>query len=697
MIAASSSLQAGRAFAVLLILGVSGCTIGRRVDVPHVAPVEKPLVFVPRTFSPSFDCLEAASTVQDAICGSKTLAELDNAMAATYRRDLRNTELIDRDRLMATQIRWLIARKSACKLPDARQKDVSPDPAMETCLTRLYRDRLAVLTTWSQPVRTGGAGQPISAYVEFRGLEYRDKALCTPLREVLQNAILRHGDVDPAHLSDVTEIAGTHGEAVAPAGTRPFKLAVTSYEGGPGASFQLRAQALFVGDGATPTVEQTIFTKWIRTQPNSGGRFFIAASDTKDFAALDVVQYDGRLLALVVEPWGYYSPASIGEPSYAGVYEILGPGNAEPRCLFKTFSRPPVHGAFDELPAFTALKALLEQMRGDPPADFDPNDRREAHLLQQDTLWNLLNLPLVGTEEERQRGWAGWLRNRHDATLDALFVWSERDLTSKNLYRRLLDLLRPTSTELVTTFEQVQGLSQSEAQVAADLVMMELIEQTIGAYPGSAAVAAANPAGLLAYRPRFYVAPMPGDLEGGRPIANLHSALLNHAPLPVIADFVKYELTEPGHRHSVGAGGETALMAAVDLPDAVAMLLAAGANPNEADAVHRTALMAAAQADRFESAQRLLDGGANLHAATSAGTEDGPDGTPMSEFQIPAGATALMLAAAHAHPPFIQLFINHGAKFGDRDASGHTACDYLAGNTALQKDERTTLKSLMCK
>jgi len=676
--------------ALAALLGLDACTI-RKVSVEHhVDIIQLPPVHE-RAFSPSFDCGEAASAVQDMVCGSPSLSGLDKELASALRRQLRQADLIGRDQLLATQRHWLVTRRTACAIPPARQQDLSPDPALETCLARLYHERIAAVSGWSVPAH-GDAVAPIAAYVGIKGADYRDPGLCTPLSGILEAAIQRSGKLDPSQLPELTELAGTHGAASV---DQPYHLAVSSYEGGADQSYQLRARALFAGAGDRPALDQTAFTTWVKAQPNAGGRFSLIASDAKDFAAIDIIRYQGRLLALAVEPWGYYSPGAIGESSYAGLFEILGPGQIEPRCLYKTYLRPPVHGAFDALPNYSQLTALLDALQGVAPEDFDPNDRRETHLFEQELRWTLLNLPLIGTAEVRQAGWAGWLHHREDATLDALFAWSERDLPSKILYRKLIALMRPAQDELAQTFQQAQGLTPGEAGQAAELVLVELLERDIGTYPGSAAIEAARPSTLLAYRPRFATAPLPGDLEGGRPIRSLHSAVLNHLPEDALADYIKYEFLTPGHAHSTGAGGETSLMAAVEVPGTVALLLQAGANPNEANAWHKTPLMAAAQADQPEAARLLLAGGANPEATTIALTAD-EGGVPM--FQIHTGGrTALMYAAANAHPALIRLLLDGGAKPQDRDTAGRRACDYVSDNAALTAADKAAATAMLCR
>lgn len=672
---------------VLALALLAGCTI-RNTEVPHHAVIEQLPPVRERAFQPSFDCTEAASAIQDAVCGSPKLSSLDRQLAETFRRQLRQADLIGRDQLLATERHWLATRRLDCVVPPRRQQDLTPDPAIEACLAQLYKDRIAAIESFRVASKPDAVA-PIAAYVAIKPADYAEPGLCQPLAELLETAIQQSGTIDPAHLPGMTELAGTHGPAEA---AEPFRLSVSTYEGGPEQSYELRARALSTGAAQAPALDQSQFTTWIKAQPNHGGRFALSVSETKDFASIDVVRWQNRVLALAVEPWGYFSPAGIGESSYAGVFELGSAGQATPRCLFKTYLRPPAHSDFDALPSYAALTKLLTEMAGMPPDDLAPNDRREQVAFLQELRSDLINLPLIGTAEVRQSGWAGWLHHRQDATLDALFTWSERDLASKLLYRKLIPLMRPAEDELTKEFIDTQSLRPGEAQQAAELVLIELIEHTIGTYPGSAAVEALKPAGEINYKQRFPVAPLPSDIEAGRPIRSLHSAVLNQLPAEGLMPYLKYE---ENHSHSLGSGGETSLMAAVALPETTQLLLGAGAMPNEGNAWHKTPLMQAAQTDKPDSARLLLDAGANPELATIAysALENG-----VQMFQInTSGRTALMYAAANAHPALIKLLLDHGAKPQDRDSNGKTACDYLRQNAGLAEADRGAAQGLLCR
>lgn len=85
----------------------------------------------------SFDCTQAATPVEKAICADVALARLDRQMADAYRQrlDANPDEAAER----SAQRAWLKLRNSACKDQEG--------PLFSACLTGIYRSRLADLTT----------------------------------------------------------------------------------------------------------------------------------------------------------------------------------------------------------------------------------------------------------------------------------------------------------------------------------------------------------------------------------------------------------------------------------------------------------------------------------------------------------------------------------------------------------------------
>ena len=105
--------------------------------------------------------------------------------------------------------------------------------------------------------------------------------------------------------------------------------------------------------------------------------------------------------------------------------------------------------------------------------------------------------------------------------------------------------------------------------------------------------------------------------------------------------------------------------------------------------------MAAAQLDQLDTAKLLLDAHADLAAVTVPLTAS-ENGVAM--FQIhTSGRTALIYAAGNAHPALIRLLLDRGAKPGERDSAGRTACDYLRDNAALGEAERKEATSMLCR
>lgn len=645
----------------------------------------------PIRYKASFDCAQSASTLQDVVCADNTLATLDRDMADAYRADLRSLDLVGRMQLIANQRYWLLGRSPQCRLSKPRLGTAKPDPSQVACLNGYYRNRITELKVWPQPqVRkvTSAIGadkfDPLTAYVDFRLVDGHDSALCADFAKQFNDAIGARGEVDFAHMNGFSEIAGTHGGASAEG------YSVGLYDAGPYASYQLRAIGLDIN--GQDVINDRSIGEWVSTLPNAGGRFGNTSSQTRDYASVDVFRYQQRTFALVTETWGYYSAAALGESDYAGVYELS--GNAQPLCLYTTYLTPPIARAFDTLPAYKVLDGVLLQMTGEPPM-LEMDERRDEGLLQKETEWTLLNLPLVVVGQIERFGREAALRQRHDAALEAIFTWSERNLPSKLLYRRLLPMVQPAYDELVASFQQTQGLKPDEAKIAADLMIMDLIDRAAENLSDFNTAKAPPLPPFAPYNPRYAPAPQPGDLERGRRLSTLHSATLNRAPAATIADFIKYDFGAPDRAHGIGPAGDTALMAAVRTPDTLKQLLDAGFDVNATNDWKKTALMTAAQTNQIAGAQALLDAGANVNAATIAWHADGA-GAVDNEDGAVAGRTALMYAAANGSVELVQLLVSRGANAGARDAKGDTACSYLKQNTIATEAEQATLKTTLC-
>ena len=97
-------------------------------------------------FAASFDCLKAASPIENLICSDEKLANLDREMMALFtamRNAIGNEEA--RQGQLQEQRAWLKARLTTCKVPSSGKL---PDDtsAMRACLTDELHKRNSVLS-----------------------------------------------------------------------------------------------------------------------------------------------------------------------------------------------------------------------------------------------------------------------------------------------------------------------------------------------------------------------------------------------------------------------------------------------------------------------------------------------------------------------------------------------------------------------
>ena len=98
--------------------------------------------------APTFSC---DTTAQEIMCSDEALARLDKELATIYHQQLRHSDSIGRDLLVAGQSRWLIGRASACQVPTLRLDYAAPpNPALVSCLIKAYAERIAALKQWPQ-------------------------------------------------------------------------------------------------------------------------------------------------------------------------------------------------------------------------------------------------------------------------------------------------------------------------------------------------------------------------------------------------------------------------------------------------------------------------------------------------------------------------------------------------------------------
>lgn len=661
---------------------------------------DTPPMILAQRFPTSFDCGEAETVWQKYVCRDPVLAVADVQLYAAWVRQLPRQDRAGRAELLASQRIWQRGLYARCSIEAAPSESESLPAGPLSCLQQAWQQRTAFLQSLQPPVEVALGPQqdhPLSAYVSFREAENLEPALCNPVGLTLKGLIARDGDLLLERVPEWHILASSRQPAFA---DRPIKLPdgssvqVQTHNSGPYGSYETRATGLLL-DGQT-LIDETTVPTWMLEQPNAGGSFSATSSQTGDYASLDVVLQGQRVLVLINQTWGYYASAARGESPHAALYELYA-RNLQRRCLWRTYVTPPVANSLRFLPQFNALQTLLDTLSGPDTMKLAPRDRLDARLLYIQAQWEQLNMPLLGLREATR--YARWqlLRQRHDEALEEIFAWSERNVPSKQLYRRLMPLIPVAHAELIRGFRESEGLNPTEAQAAADLMLMSALARVAERLHDPKL---SRPALVGAtYQARYMVVPKPGDLEHGRNYVNLHSALLNRATPETINQFLNYTWgsTERVGDPSLGLGaaGDTPLMASVRSPEMLRRLIQAGVDVNARNAWGKTALMMAAQADQPESVLHLLEAGADINISTVAWQADGAGGLDNAEGAAP-GRSALHYAAASAQPAVIDLLARHGVLLKVRDIGGVTPCDLLSGNERLQDRSRRQMQMLLC-
>ncbi|UAW96881.1 DUF1311 domain-containing protein [Halopseudomonas nanhaiensis] len=658
-------------------------------DVVQMTPIDKG----PRAFEPvvegfaSFECSGALPAVHRTICSSERLAQADREVAALYRQRLRGLDVPGALLLEASQRQWQLSRAAQCQ-PDA---SAAEDAQAEACLLAMYRQRRAELRDWPEADALQQSGpHALASYAEFRLADAATGGQCEAMGQALNDDLRQNGWPDPGRIQGVTRLAGTHapGNRAEVAGST---IEVAVHDAGPFGGYEIRPRGLSI-DGR-PVADDRTLPRWVAEQPNYGGRAHASSSQTGDYGSLDVFQRDGRLYVLINETWGFYSPAARGESAYAGLYEVRD-GGLERRCLFQTYLTPPRTNTLAGLDVYAQLDTQLQAIAGEPLPDFAQHERRDNYQSWKERQWTLLNLPLLGADGWSRYGREGAIRARNDQAMDAFFAWSERNLRNKLIYRRVMPLLLPAHQELRTMFAE-QGLSEQDSLRAADLLLHETFARAMeNLRTPESSVDMPLPANAR-YTPRFAIAPAPGDLEKGRQFATLHSVLLNNAPAQVIRDFIDYETSALGADRGRGPDADSATMAAVATPQALALLLQAGFEPDQQNVWGKTALMTATQLDQPESVAMLLGADADVHRQTTPNAEAGVGGPDRKEASQ-ARQTALLFAAENAGAQVIDALLQAGAAREEWAGYDRQVCNRLQNNTRLDEAARSGLREQLC-
>ena len=459
-----------RALAASVAVLLAGCQ--PPLTIAFETPKPPPVTAAAEGNATSFNCFEASTPAEHAVCSDATLAQRDLAMGRAFHAALREADLFGRDAILAGQSGWAAGLTSLCKLGDGTQ----PDAEARSCLAEAYGRREVALTTWPKSQTSAAEAAAIAQYVVFKPTMQRDPALCTALGRDANASLAAAGSVDPQRFPSAAELAGSHGPASAT--VAGHRIEIAQQDANVFGGYQRRASGMAI-DGATVLTSLSL-GDLVRTQgSNRGGRFSGFASQTGDYASIDVFSRNGQVAALVIDPWGFYAPATAGEFAHAGVWMLNGAA-ASPACLFDIYRTPPDHGAFDALATFPAWRDQLHRIAASNVDEAGVTALRDQSQLRAETEWMLLNAPLVVRAQALSGfpgggDWNGWLRHRHDQVLDALLAWSQRDPANQAAFATVFQNVRPVAQELVTTYQQTQGLTAEEAKQAGALAVMEFL------------------------------------------------------------------------------------------------------------------------------------------------------------------------------------------------------------------------------
>ena len=642
---------------------------------------------------PSFDCVQAQSTLERRICANPSLAALDAGLGDEFR-DAQHAAAspASRDARLADQRRWLAGRAAAC--PGAAAADQGKpsesefDPVAD-CLERIYLQRIAVLS-----YEKNKAEWP---RLPFRPalLEGAGASLCDDLLRDFEASFLGPGlFLDPLGEREI----GFTSIPVPGAEPTPLRAEFDPYNHG---RLVLVLKWVFDNGGLhLPTIRYRRFASStalasVLREPYATVNLFEAGGPVVDTDALPPLDTSRRKIE--AHPYFTRSPVlSVDEsPHYfryagriyvlaplqpvakgtadTGVFELSGPAKVTRRCLFQAhfpmayypYDRPDLGAGIQAAGVGHVAGPLLPAGRvcetaGDAPRSFWDHETYRPWVLEHRS-WSvpgidpprlaryLRNRGLTGLE--RHRAYQRYVEVREHAIGENARYFVDRFARPIEAARRL--------AALQIDWDIIDGSMIFSHDAEATALLAEDFE------PGHALQAAA----------------FEGDTETVK-------QLLGSDP-------------KAAALHATTAFDEPLISDALEHPELVGALLDAGLDPNETGASGRTALMVAAHLDLIDAARLLLERGATVD--TRAGDKVAElypqsddvqcrDGGQWEPNDTP-GRTALSYAAESASPAMVRLLLDHGADPGQADSEGRLPTAYAEQRD--DKDQGTAIIELL--
>lgn len=251
--------------------------------------------------------------------------------------------------------------------------------------------------------------------------------------------------------------------------------------------------------------------------------------------------------------------------------------------------------------------------------------------------------------------------------------WGHQDLTSYQTYEQVLELFRNAVEERARLYEANDGLSAHRARLMASMGLTAAAHFSSGISRY-----------LSSFRPNNLLLKLETETVSEADIRTLFQRDSIDEVLRYLAA-EGYDLapwynrlpSEPTQRGRL-------LQFSILHPKTARELLEFGFSPDEGDEIGKSALMAAAQFDKIESARLLIEAGADPNSQLPLPWNI--EGNWGCKKWIRHGKrTPLMYAAQSGSLDMLQLLLEHGADRNKPDSQGLRAIDYLEGRGPLRK------------
>lgn len=430
------------------------------------------------------------------------------------------------------------------------------------------------------------------------------------------------------------------------------------------------------------------------------------------------LQFDGRFYFIVSGPMASIAEAHRVHPSpMVAAVVTADPIRVQCLSIIREWSAAPPPG-FAVDPSIDEFVGLLRSVGGTEPATCRPGgiSTNHPHVWTDEHFGTTLHLALhqpwrlhsTGREPSGSDHEAGIeLADSTDDFAKILRLWSFEDPVNRRQYLRLVEAYHRAMTAFAARYRTMHRATPVQSMQWARYATWHVFRQRIGSISPE-------------YRREFWSA-LDGILMQPRPAVeeierlsgeNANSGLnINRPSVMTEAQNQSYRLSRmalagarPGTLSSL-AGNRNVLNArAAFYPPAInyglarpltlRWFIAHGADINARSAFGKTPLMYAAHLDLPDAIRVLLAAGADVNAATFAEASQQEQNACWYSIRF-RRRTALMYAAENGSLETIRVLLEAGADRAARDSGGRDMLDYLSRNAVLNERERAEARRLL--